>query len=343
MRKVFIIAEAGVNHNGSLQLAKKLVDCAKESGADAVKFQTFRTENLVTSYTAQAEYQIKNSGRLESQAQMLRRLELSQEEFRELYLYCQKIGILFLSTAFDMESIDFLADLDMPIWKIPSGEITNLPYLEKIAKLGKPMILSTGMADEKEVAGAIEVLSGGSMAGEAFPQMTVLHCTTQYPTPDGEVNLLAMQSLREKFSLPVGYSDHTEGDLVATMAVAMGAVVIEKHFTLDKSMEGPDHKASLNPEELKTMIQKIRRAEKILGDGIKRPTETEKKTREAARKCIVAKRNIDRGEILDESNLSVKRAGSGVSPMKWYDIIGKKAKRQYEAEEPIEGEEDEEA
>lgn len=336
MSKVFIIAEAGVNHNGCPDLAKQLVRAAKDAGADAVKFQTFRTENLVASYTEQADYQSRNIGKKESQAEMLRRLELSYDDFKELYHYCKEIGILFLSTAFDLESIDFLAGLDMEIWKIPSGEITNLPYLEKIAGLGKPMILSTGMAEMEEVEVAVNVLREKSIQSGYQPEITVLHCTTEYPTPDEDVNLSAMKSLKQRLSLPVGYSDHTEGSLVPVMAVAMGAEVIEKHFTLDKTMEGPDHKASLNSEELKEMVDKIRRAETILGDGKKQPTATEKETRKVARKCIVAKREIAKGEVFSESNLTVKRAGNGISPMKWYEVIGKKADREYKSEEAIE-------
>lgn len=336
MSKVFIIAEAGVNHNGKLDLAKELARVAKESGADAVKFQTFKTQNLVASYTAQADYQEKNIGKSQSQADMLRQLELTYEEFRELSHYCEEIGILFLSTAFDLESVDFLADLGMPIWKIPSGEITNLPYLEKIAGLGKPMIISTGMAEMNEIEEAVAVLKGKSHQGGTAAEIMVLHCTTEYPAPDQDVNLLAMQSLKERLQLPVGYSDHTEGDFVTVMAVAMGASVIEKHFTLDKDMEGPDHKASLNPEELTEMIQKIRRAEKVLGDGVKKPTPSEEKVRGVARKCIVAKEKIAKGETFSEENLTVKRAGAGISPMRWYDIIGKKAERDYQAEEAIE-------
>lgn len=336
MNKVFIIAEAGVNHNGQLEIAKELARVAKESGADAVKFQTFKTENLVASYTSQAEYQEKNIGKEQSQADMLRKLELSYEEFRELHRFCQEIGILFLSTAFDLESIDFLAELGMPIWKIPSGEITNLPYLEKIAEQGKPIILSTGMAEMDEVEAAINVLQKKLNQGGDPVNITVLHCTTEYPTPEEDVNLLAMQSLKNKFLLSVGYSDHTEGYLVPVMAVAMGAKVIEKHFTIDKNMEGPDHKASLNPQELKEMVDKIRSAEVILGDGEKKPTDNERRVRDVARKCIVARNKIEKGDIFTANNLTVKRAGNGLSPMRWYEIIGKKADREYQIEEVIE-------
>lgn len=333
--KVFIIAEAGVNHNGSLELAKELAKSAKRAGADAVKFQTFRTENLATKYTEQAEYQSVNIGKEESQAEMLSRLELTYAEFQELYEYCQEIGILFLSTAFDLESVDFLAGLDMAIWKIPSGEITNLPYLEKIADLKKPIILSTGMAEMGDIEAALTALKGQADP-ENHPRITVLHCTTEYPTPDEDVNLRAMQTIKEKFHVPVGYSDHTEGILVSLLAVAMGAEVIEKHITLDKNMEGPDHKASLDISELTELVNQIRRIELILGSGIKSPTKAEFLNRKVARKCIVAKRQITRGEIFSRNNLTVKRAGYGISPMKWYEVIGKTAERDFVPDEIIE-------
>ncbi len=327
--KVFIIAEAGVNHNGELVLAKQLADKAKQAGADAVKFQTFRTENLVAAHTAQAAYQTVNIGREESQAQMLRRLELSYEEFRQLQEYCRQIGILFLSTAFDLESVDFLASLDLPIWKIPSGEITNLPYLEKIAALKKPIILSTGMAEPEEIKEALEILRNGQ-------EIIVLHCTTEYPAPDESVNLRAMQTMRQELQLPIGYSDHTEGIAVPIAAVAMGAVVLEKHFTLDKTMEGPDHRASLEPQELAEMVKQVRRIERCLGSGVKAPTEMELETRRVARKSIVAARNIAAGETFTEQNITVKRAGEGISPMKWYKVLGRTAAKDFGRDEPIE-------
>lgn len=329
MKKTFIIAEAGVNHNGDMALAKELIRKAKECGADAVKFQTFKTEKLVSKTTAQAKYQSQNIGRQESQAEMLKRLELSYEQFVELCQYCKEQEILFLSTAFDMESIDFLESLDMSFWKIPSGEITNLPYLEKISSLNKPMILSTGMANMEEVEAALNVLKNGQA-------ITVLHCTTEYPTPPENVNLRAMQTIKSRFSVPVGYSDHTQGIHIPVAAVALGAEVIEKHFTLDKGLNGPDHKASLEPQEFKKMVQAIREVETSLGDGNKIPTKAEMENSIVARKCIVASKRIKEGELFSAENLTVQRAGKGISPMKWYDVLGKMAKREYQEEEPIE-------
>lgn len=327
-QKVFIIAEAGVNHNGELALAKKLADKAKEAGADAVKFQTFRTDKLVAASTAQAAYQTVNIGKEESQAEMLRRLELSYADFRELQAYCRKIGILFLSTAFDLESIDFLASLSLPVWKIPSGEITNLPYLEKIAALQKPMILSTGMAEMDEIRAALAVLENGQ-------EITVLHCTTEYPAPDKSVNLQAMLTLKAELGRPVGYSDHTEGIVVPIAAAAMGAVVLEKHFTLDKTMSGPDHKASLEPAELTEMVKAVRRVELCLGSGEKRPSQAELENRRAARKCIVAAEAIVAGETFTPKNITVKRAGAGISPMQWYEVLGQKAIKDFAPDEQI--------
>ncbi len=327
-QKVFIIAEAGVNHNGELALAKELADKAKQAGADAVKFQTFRTDKLVAAGTAQAAYQTVNIGKEESQAQMLRRLELSYADFRDLQAYCRKIGILFLSTAFDLESIDFLASLNLPVWKIPSGEITNLPYLEKIAALDKPMILSTGMAEMDEIKAALAVLENGR-------EITVLHCTTEYPAPDNGVNLRAMLTMKEELGRPVGYSDHTEGIVVPIAAAAMGAVVLEKHFTLDKTMAGPDHKASLEPAELAEMVKAVRRVELCLGSSQKKPSAAELENRRAARKCIVAARAIVAGETFSPENITVKRAGEGISPMRWYDVLGRKAEKDFAMDERI--------
>lgn len=327
-QKVFIIAEAGVNHNGELALAKELADKAKQAGADAVKFQTFRTDKLVAAGTAQAAYQTVNIGKEESQAQMLRRLELSYADFRDLQAYCRKIGILFLSTAFDLESIDFLASLNLPVWKIPSGEITNLPYLEKIAALDKPMILSTGMAEMDEIKAALAVLENGR-------EITVLHCTTEYPAPDNSVNLRAMLTMKEELGRPVGYSDHTEGIVVPIAAAAMGAVVLEKHFTLDKTMAGPDHKASLEPAELAEMVKAVRRVELCLGSSQKKPSAAELENRRAARKCIVAARAIVAGETFSPENITVKRAGEGISPMRWYDVLGRKAEKDFAMDERI--------
>lgn len=328
---VFIIAEAGVNHNGSLELAKELVDAAKESGADCVKFQTFKAGNLVSKSAKKAEYQTENTGTDESQLEMLKKLELSQDEFIELKNYCDQVGIEFMSTAFDLESIDFLSDIDMKSWKIPSGEITNLPYLLKIAKLNKPLILSTGMSTMDDIDQAVQVLRENSQA-----ELTVLHCTTEYPTPFGEVNLNAMKTIGEAFDVEIGYSDHTQGIEVPIAAVALGAKVIEKHFTLDRNMEGPDHKASLEPDELKEMVTSIRNIEESMGSSIKTPTESELKNIAIVRKSIVASRKIDKGETFSEDNLMVKRPGEGISPMNWFDVIGKVAKCDFEEEEYIE-------
>lgn len=325
MKKVFIIAEAGVNHNGSIELAKQLVDKAVFAGVDCVKFQTFKAENLVNKEAKKADYQVNNTGNNDSQLNMLKKLELSFEDFVELKKYCDDKGIMFLSTPFDHESIEFLASLNMPIFKIPSGEITNLPYLRKINSYKKEVILSTGMATIDEIQEALNILKDC--------KVKLLHCTTEYPCPYESVNMCAMLTLKEKFNLPVGYSDHTQGIEVPIMAVSMGATVIEKHFTLDKNMEGPDHKASLEPQELKAMVDSIRNIEKAFGDGEKEPQEAEKKNIAIARKSIVAKCDIKKGEILSEENLTVKRPGNGISPMKWDEIIGTVAYKDY-----IEGE-----
>lgn len=327
MKKVFIIAEAGVNHNGSLDLAKKLVDKALEAGVDCIKFQTFKSENLVSMSAQMAEYQKENLGKDESQYKMLKELEISFEEFKELKKYCEEKNIMFLSTPFDLESCDFLNDLDMKIFKIPSGEITNLPYLRKINSFGKKVILSTGMANLNEIQDALNVLKDC--------EVSLLHCTTEYPCPYDNVNLNAIDTLRKEFKLEVGYSDHTQGIEVPIAAVAKGATIIEKHFTLDRNMEGPDHKASLEPNELKQMVTSIRNIEKAFGNGTKEPQECEKKNIEIARKSIVAKINIKKGEIFTENNLTTKRPGSGISPMKWDFIIGKTATKDYQEDELI--------
>lgn len=327
MKKVFIIAEAGVNHNGSLDLAKKLVDKALEAGVDCIKFQTFKSENLVSMSAQMAEYQKENLGKDESQYKMLKELEISFEEFKELKKYCEEKNIMFLSTPFDLESCDFLNDLDMKIFKIPSGEITNLPYLRKINSFGKKVILSTGMANLNEIQDALNVLKDC--------EVSLLHCTTEYPCPYDNVNLNAIDTLRKEFKLEVGYSDHTQGIEVPIAAVAKGATIIEKHFTLDRNMEGPDHKASLEPNELKQMVTSIRNIEKAFGNGTKEPQECEKKNIEIARKSIVAKINIKKGEIFTENNLTTKRPGSGISPMKWDCIIGKTATKDYQEDELI--------
>ena len=327
MKKVFIIAEAGVNHNGSLELAKKLVDKALEAGVDCIKFQTFKSENLVSMSAQMAEYQKENLGKDESQYKMLKELEISFEEFKELKEYCKEKNIMFLSTPFDLESCDFLNDLDMKIFKIPSGEITNLPYLRKINSFGKKVILSTGMANLNEIQDALNVLKDC--------EVSLLHCTTEYPCPYDNVNLNAIDTLRKEFKLEVGYSDHTQRIEVPIAAVAKGATIIEKHFTLDRNMEGPDHKASLEPNELKQMVTSIRNIEKAFGNGIKEPQESEKKNIEIARKSIVAKINIKKGEIFTEHNITTKRPGSGISPMKWDCIIGKTATKDYQEDELI--------
>ena len=328
---VLIIAEAGVNHNGSLILAKKLVDVAKDAGADCIKFQTFLAKNIVSKNAVKAEYQKIQTTADESQYDMLKKLELSFDEFVEINKYCKKKSIGFMSTAFDFDSIDFLDSLKMAIWKIPSGEITNLPHLMKIAKLKKPVIISTGMSTIDEVRSAINVLKANG-AGE----LTVLHCTTEYPTPFNDVNLRAMLTIKDEFSVKVGYSDHTKGLEVPIAAVALGATVIEKHFTLDNNMEGPDHKASLEPDELTQMVDSIRHIESVLGNGIKQPAESEREIMAVARKSIIAKKFIKSGEVFTEENLTVKRPGDGINPMKWFDIIGMVSLRDFEEDELIE-------
>ena len=328
---VFVIAEAGVNHNGSLELAKKLVDAAKDAGADCVKFQTFIAENIVSKHAAKAEYQKTDAKDAESQYDMLKKLELSFHEIRELNEYCAKKDIEFLSTAFDLESVEYLNGLSMKRWKIPSGEITNLPYLLKIARLNKPIILSTGMSTLDEIKNAVTVLKQNGAV-----DITVLHCTTEYPAPYRDVNLRAMLTIKEALNVKVGYSDHTEGIEVPIAAAALGAVVIEKHFTLDRNMEGPDHSASLEPDEFKSMVNAIRNIETCLGDGIKQPVEAEIKNMPVVRKSIVAKRDIKKGEVFSEENLVVKRPGNGISPMRWFDVLGKPAKRDFQEDELIE-------
>ena len=330
---VLIIAEAGVNHNGSLEIAKKLVDSAADAGVDIIKFQTFNSKNLVSKSARMAEYQQKNTGHDESQYAMLKKLELSVEDHLELIQHCNKRGIRFFSTAFDMESIDFLHSLHMGLWKIPSGEITNYPYLKKIASYQEPVILSTGMCNLEDIEASLGVLL---KEGCKKQNVTILHCNTEYPTPFGDVNLRAMLEIKEKFGTKVGYSDHTNGIEVPIAAVAMGACVIEKHFTLDRNMEGPDHKASLEPEELKKMVQSIRNIEMALGSGHKVVSPSEKKNIEIARKSIVAARDIAKGEILSENNLTVKRPGNGISPMRWNDVVGTIAVRDFSEDEVIE-------
>ena len=330
MSNVLIIAEAGVNHNGDINIAKKLVDEAKQCGADIVKFQTFNPKKLASKHATMAEYQKENLGIDKSQEEMLSELTLRKEEYIELSDYCKSVGIKFLSTPFEIESIHFLNDLQ-DIWKIPSGEITNYPYLVEIAKTGKDVILSTGMSTLEEVDEALDVLR---MNGSG--DVTLLHCTTNYPTPMKDVNLKAMLTLEGHCKCKVGYSDHTKGVEVAIAAVAMGAEVIEKHFTLDRDMEGPDHKASLEPDELKNMVDAIRNIEKALGDGKKMPSETEKANIPIVRKSIIASKHIKKGEMLTEENLTTKRPGTGISPMKWNKVIGSKAIRDFKEDELIE-------
>ena len=326
---VYIIAEAGVNHNGSFALACKLVDAAKEAGADCIKFQTFKSENLVSRSAKKAEYQKKTTGD-SSQQDMLKKLELSFDEFIQLKSYCEKVGICFLSTPFDFDSIDFLNSIDMPFWKIPSGEVTNLPYLLALAKTGKPVVMSTGMCTLQEIRAAIDVLKTNGTT-----EIKLLHCNTEYPTPFEDVNLKAMQTMRDEFHLEVGYSDHTKGIEVPVAAVALGATIIEKHFTLDRNMEGPDHKASLEPQELAEMVCSIRNIEKALGSGDKTPSPSEKKNLAVARKSIVAKTKIKAGEILTEDNTTVKRPGTGISPMQWFEVLGTKANKDFDEDELI--------
>jgi N,N'-diacetyllegionaminate synthase len=328
-----IIAEAGVNHNGDLNLAKRLIDVAAEAGADFVKFQTFAADRLVTRAVGKAEYQISSTGTGESQHEMLRRLELTPEAHRILIDHCRSRRIGFLSTGFDIESVDLLVKLGLEYIKVPSGEITNLPYLRHIGRLGKQVILSTGMATLNEVGSAIEVLE---RAGTSRKRMTVLHCTTEYPAPMVDVNLRAMLTIRDAFGVAVGYSDHTSGIEVATAAVALGATVVEKHFTLDTSLPGPDHKASLVPDQLKALVAAIRNVETALGDGIKRPRPSEAKNKQVVRKSLVAAKPIRAGEAFTGDNIAVKRPGTGISPMRWDEILGQRATRNYVADELIE-------
>ena len=332
--KVLIIAEAGVNHNGSLDIAKRLVDEAADAGVDIVKFQTFKAEKLVSKSAKQAEYQQRNMGKTDdSQYSMLKKLELSPLQHEELIDYCREKGIRFFSTAFDMDSIEYLHSLNLGLWKIPSGEITNYPYLRKIAQYGEPVILSTGMCELSDIEAAIQILLSHGLQKN---QITVLHCNTEYPTPMRDVNLKAMLEIAEKFGVAVGYSDHTEGIEVPIAAVALGATVIEKHFTLDKNMEGPDHKASLEPQDLRAMVKAIRNIEQALGSGHKVISASERKNIEIARKSIVAACPIRKGDLLTDENLSVMRPGNGISPMRWEEVVGTYATRNYQEEEPIE-------
>jgi N,N'-diacetyllegionaminate synthase len=332
MNKTLIIAEAGVNHNGSISNAFKLIDAAKAAGVDYVKFQTFKAEKLVSKSARKANYQIQNTANeKDTQFEMLKNLELSETQHEELIHYCKKIGINFFSTAFDLDSLQYLKDIGLDFVKIPSGEITNLPYLRKAAELFPRIILSTGMSNLSDIESALNVFKL-----KGIEDITILHCNTEYPTPMKDVNLMAMLTIKEHFKFNIGYSDHTLGIEVPTAAVALGATIIEKHFTLDRTMEGPDHAASLEPNELKMMVDAIRNIElAISGDGIKQPSESEKKNTEIARKSIVAAKSISKGTIFTESNLTVRRPGNGISPMKWDDVIGKVSTKDYQEDELI--------
>lgn len=331
MNRVFIIAEAGVNHNGDINIAKKLVDKAVLAGADAVKFQTFKAENLVCRNASKAEYQLDTTDKDETQFDMLKKLELTEKMHVELIDYCKNRDIMFLSTPFDIDSLHYLVNLGLDIIKIPSGEITNYPLLREVGKTKKKVILSSGMSTLNEIKNAKRVLMEFGCK-----DLIILHCNTEYPTPYQDVNLKAMNTIREELGVRVGYSDHTQGITVPIAAVALGAEVIEKHFTLNRNMIGPDHRASLEPDELKEMIRAIRNVEASLGDGVKKPSESEKKNIEIARKSIVAKCNIAKGTLLNGENLTTKRPGIGISPMEWDYVIGQKAKRDFDMDEMIE-------
>lgn len=331
--QTLVIAEAGVNHNGDLQLAKELVDAAAQAGADVVKFQTFQANQLATDRAELAAYQQRAVDQKDSQLAMLQQLELKPEQHSELIEHCQHRNIEFLSTAFDLPSIELLASLNLKRWKIPSGEITNLPYLRQIGALGKPLILSTGMANLGEIEAALEVLE---KVGLPRCQITLLHCTTEYPAPPEEVNLRAMQTIAQAFGVAVGYSDHTEGIAVSIAAAAMGATVIEKHLTMDRNLPGPDHKASLEPDQFAAMVEGIRTIEQALGDWIKVPSTSERKNMAAARRSIVAARPIAEGEAFSAANLTTKRPGTGLSPMAWDRVVGLLAHRAFAADEMIE-------
>ncbi|EKY2263441.1 N-acetylneuraminate synthase [Campylobacter upsaliensis] len=330
MKKVLIIAEAGVNHNGDINLAKKLIEQAAKAGADVVKFQTFKANSCVSVSAKKAKYQLETTAKEESQLEMIKKLELSYESHFELMKHCKKHGIAFLSTPFDLESVEFLRGLDLPYFKIPSGEITNLPYLKAVAKCKKRVLLSTGMANLGEIEAALTILRKNGTKN-----ITLLHCNTEYPTPFEDVNLNALKTLKEAFKLEVGYSDHTEGIVASLGAVALGAVVIEKHFTLDKTMEGPDHRASLEFEELRALCKGIRELEKALGSGIKKASKSEAKNKIIARKSLVAKREIQKGEKFSEQNLTTKRPGSGISAMRYEEYLGKRALKTYKKDELI--------
>ena len=331
MKYTTIIAEIGVNHNGSIELAKKMIDAAKQCGADYVKFQTAVPEKLISKRAPKADYQKKTTDSEESQLDMIKKITLPLEAFADLKEYCEKCGIKFMSTPFDEDSINYLDSIGMPVWKVPSGEVTNLPYLIQIAKTGKPVIMSTGMCTMDDITAALDVLRENGTK-----QITVLHCTTEYPAPIDEVNLHAMETMKDELQVDVGYSDHTEGIEVAIAATALGATVIEKHFTLDRNMEGPDQKASTEPDEFSRMIRSIRNIDRALGSYDKIVSESEMRNITAARKSIVAAKAIRAGEVFTEDNLTTKRPGDGISPMKWFDVIGQKAKRDFAEDEKVE-------
>lgn len=333
MNHTLIIAEAGVNHNGDINMALRLIEKAAEAGVDYVKFQTFNSSKLVSLYATKAEYQKNNTTGDDSQLKMLQQLELSHEEHFRLIDHCNHCGIKFLSTAFDLESIEFLHSLNLDLWKVPSGEITNLPYLRSIAQKGGRVIMSTGMCELYDIEAALNVLTSNGTSRE---NITLLHCNTEYPTPWKDVNLLAMHDIAKRFNLPVGYSDHTKGIEIPIAAVALGATVIEKHFTLDNNLPGPDHKASLEPDQLKSMVKAIRHIECALGSGAKQISESEQKNIAIARKSIVAACHIKKGEILTEKNITVKRPGGGISPMQWDNIVGTHAIKDFSTDELIE-------
>lgn len=334
MKKTLIIAEAGVNHNGDLQNAFKLIDAAVEAGVDYIKFQTFKADQLVSKSAKKADYQIQNTGNdNDNQFDMLKKLELSHDDHQKLIDYCNEKGIRFFSTAFDLESLNYLKEIGLDLVKIPSGEITNLPYLRKAAQLFDKVILSTGMCTMQDIEDALTVFLNENIKKE---NITILHCNTEYPTPMKDVNLLAMLEIQKKFDVEIGYSDHTLGIEVPIAAVALGATIIEKHFTLDNTMPGPDHAASLEPLDLKSMVTAIRNIdEAISGTGIKEPSESESKNMEIARKSIIAKIDIKKGEVFSEDNITAKRPGTGITPMKWDDVIGKKAKQDFSTDDLI--------
>lgn len=332
--KTLVIAEAGVNHNGDMEKARALVDVAAAAGADFVKFQTFTADKLVSASAPKAEYQKQSTGAQESQYEMIRKLELTHAMHEELIAHCEHRGIRFFSTAFDLDSLDYLAGVGLDRFKVPSGEITNLPYLRRMGSYRRPVILSTGMSNLQEIGDALRVLED---AGMKRRDITVLHCNTEYPTPMRDVNLRAMLSIRDAFGVDVGYSDHTPGIEVSLAAVALGATVIEKHFTLDKGLPGPDHRASLEPDELSALVRGIRNVEEaVAGDAIKRASPSESRNLVVARRSIVASRTIAAGERFGEHNLTTKRPGSGISPMRWDEIVGTSARRSFNVDEPIE-------